>query len=74
MVRLILTFENVFQVLAADRALRGKVLSRPTPTPPGLASSICGMSIELLQPEEEETALEHLSKAALKPTGRYRVD
>ena len=74
MSRLILTFETLFQVLAADRALRDKIRSRPTPTPPGLSASICGMSIELLDPDQKELALRSLSEASLKPSGVHQVD
>ncbi len=74
MSRLILTFDTLFQVLAADRALKATVKIRPTPTPPGLSAAICGMSIELLEPTEEETALQLLQSAALPPAGVHRVD
>lgn len=74
MTRVILTFETLFQVLAADRALRGKFHTRPTPTPPGLSTSICGMSLELLEPGEQELALEHLAEASLNPAGVHQVD
>ncbi|MBX9770348.1 MAG: DUF3343 domain-containing protein, partial [Candidatus Obscuribacterales bacterium] len=54
MPRLILTFPTMFDVLAADKLLRTKFNCRPTPTPPGLSTSICGMSLELLNPEERD--------------------
>ena len=74
MTRLIMTFETLFQVLAADKALKGKVSSRPTPTPPGLSAAICGMSIEILEPEQKELALKHLANASLTPAGIHDVD
>jgi len=74
MTRLILTFETLFQVLSADKALRGKISARPTPTPPGLSSAICGMSIEILEHDQKELALKHLIESSLNPAGVHLVD
>jgi hypothetical protein len=74
MPRTLLTFETLFQVLSADKALRESMRVRPTPTPPGLSSAICGMSLELLEPGRLEAALEKLSELTLKPAGVHRVD
>lgn len=74
MSRLILTFETLFQVLAAERTLKATVRTRPTPTPPGLSAAICGMSIELLEPSEKESALELLRSADLPPAGIHTID
>jgi hypothetical protein len=73
MTRLILTFENVFQVLAADKLLKGKFNCRAVPTPAGLSSSICSISLELLQPEHEEAATERLVSEKLKPLGVHKI-
>jgi len=72
--RLILTFETLFLVLAADRLLRDKVRCRPTPTPGNLSSSICGMSIDILDSESTDAALALLSAAGNKPAGVHRID
>jgi len=73
MTRLILTFENVFQVLAADKLLKSKFNCRAVPTPAGLSSSICSISIELLQPEEESAAIERLVSERMKPVGVHKI-
>lgn len=76
MKRLIFTFESPIKVLAADKALRD-VLStrcRPVPTPPQLSQSLCGMSIELLEPKDRELALSILKAASLEPTGVHTMD
>lgn len=69
MPRSILTFQTLFQVLAAEKTLRDKFRVRPTTTPPGLSASICAMSVELLDPSEKEAALEHLTSENLLPSG-----
>ena len=73
MTRLILTFETLFKVLAADKLLRTKVSCRPTPTPAGLSSSICGMSLELLDAAQHEVALSSLRNAGLEPSGIHEI-
>ncbi len=69
--RLILTFPTLHQVLAAERALResgdSSLRCRPTPTPPGLSESICGMAIEIFAKEEQEKAIEFLRSQNLSP-------
>jgi hypothetical protein len=74
MSRVILTFPNLFQVLAADNVLNGRVQFRPTPTPPGLSADLCGMSIELLDLEEQEDALRFLSEAKIEPLGVHVLE
>ncbi len=73
--RLILTFATLHQVLAAERALRDsnndRLRCRPTPTPPGLSQSICGMAIELLLVEEADTAVQFLKEQQLIPSGTH---
>jgi len=64
MSRIILTLDTMFQVLRADKLLRERQFScRVTPTPPGLSLSVCGMSIELLDPCQMQEALEELTNA-----------
>jgi hypothetical protein len=75
--RLILTFPTLHQVLAAERALRERgdssLRCRPTPTPPGLSESICGMAIEIFAKEEQEKAIEFLRSQKLEPSGCHLV-
>jgi len=56
--RIIVTFPSLHRVLAAEKSLKsaaGEAFQiRPTPTPPGLSSAICGMSIEILSAEQEQ--------------------
>jgi hypothetical protein len=76
--RLILTFNTLHQVLSAEKALKTApnrhFKIRPTPTPPGLSSSICGMSIELLQLEQKQSAIDFLSERNMPPKGIHLVD
>lgn len=75
--RLILTFPTLHQVLAAERALResgdSSLRCRPTPTPPGLSESICGMAIEIFAKEEQAKAIEFLRSQKLEPSGCHLV-
>jgi hypothetical protein len=61
-------------VLAADKALEGRVDFRPTPTPPGLSADICGMSIELLKFDQKDIALSYLTEANLEPMGIHVIE
>ena len=74
MTRLIITFETVFQVLAANKLLKDRVDVRSVPTPAKLSSSVCGISIELLQPAQKRDALDQLKKDGLNPTGVYELE
>ncbi|HEY9870442.1 MAG TPA: DUF3343 domain-containing protein [Candidatus Obscuribacterales bacterium] len=74
MARLILTFNTLFQVLAADKLLRRSFACRPTPTPPGITDSICGMSLELLDLSQQDAALACLEQASLPPNGVHELD
>ena len=74
MSRLILTFETLFLVLAADKLLKSQVRCRPTPTPAGLSASICGMSIELLESDRVDFALALLHEAENDPAGVHQID
>lgn len=73
MTRSILTFETVFQVLAAEKLLKEKVGCRTVPTPSGFSSSICGISVEILNPDEADIALGLLDNAGLKPDGVHSL-
>ena len=68
MTRLILTFETVFQVLAAEKLLKNEfACCRTVPTPSGLSSSICGISIEILDESQKDLILARLESGKLKP-------
>ncbi len=73
MTRLILTFESVFRVLAADKLLRDQIKCRTVPTPSGLSSSICGISLELMEQEQAELALCMLKNDDINPVGVHRI-
>jgi hypothetical protein len=73
MSRIILTFETLFQVLAADKALREHVLCRPTPTPGGLSTAVCGVSLELLDHPQKDQALKRLEANNLRPNGIHEL-
>jgi len=77
MTRTILTFATLHRVLQAEKALRAdgeRVFKcRPTPTPPGLSESICGMSIELLEPAQTEQVVAFLQDQELAPSGVHLV-
>lgn len=75
MTRVLLTFESLHKLLAAEKSLKQSDKNtraetpavRPTPTPANLSESVCGMSLEILKPEEIETVLARLEKADLSP-------
>lgn len=71
--RLILTFETMFQVMSADKMLRDIFECRPTPTPSGLDESICGVSLEILNHSDKPVILEILNKRGLTPSGVHEV-
>lgn len=73
MTRSILTFETVFQVLAAEKSLAGKIPCRTVPTPAGLSSSICGMSLEILQADRADDALNLLRESSVIPVGLHTL-
>ena len=78
MPRIILTFETLHKVLAADKALRAdrhnSFKCRTTPTPPALSESICGIAIELLEPARKEEIQEFLAKLGLSAKGIHEVE
>ena len=75
--QIILTFPTIHQVLSAEKALRLNndviLRCRTTPTPPGLSSSICSMSLEILDPEDKEAVLSFLQERSLGPSGVYEL-
>ncbi|MCC6977305.1 MAG: DUF3343 domain-containing protein [Candidatus Melainabacteria bacterium] len=75
--RTILTFSTLHRVLAAEKRLRNndstKTAVRPTPTPPGLSSAICGMSLEILEKDKEQQVIDCLTRGKLVPEGVYNV-
>ena len=73
MSRLILTFETLFQVLSADKALKSHFKCRPVPTPPGLSNDICGISLELLDTSERFEALNRLQENQLAPQAIHEL-
>lgn len=76
--RVILTFESVHQVMAAEKILRTsqepKIACRPVPTPSGLSSSICGMSIEILDTDKKKVAVDFLMASHQPPSGVFEVE
>lgn len=76
--RLIVTFPTLHQVLAAEKALRAAESAvfnvRPTPTPPGLSTSICGMSIEILEEDQQQAIIEFLRRSSIEPAGVFRIE
>lgn len=78
MARVVMTFETLHKVLSAERALRAaegrSFKCRPTPTPPGLSASICGMSIELLEQARVQEIVDFLSEREMTPSGVHTVD
>ncbi|CAN5376443.1 hypothetical protein BH11CYA1_BH11CYA1_38450 [soil metagenome] len=76
--RLLLTFSTLHRVLAAERFLResgDKNFScRPTPTPPGLSESICGMSIEVFAGDQMDSVVLFLRGKNLEPSGCHFVE
>jgi hypothetical protein len=78
MIRHIITFANLHQVLSAEKALRQapekSFCVRPTSTPPGLDEAICGMSIEVLDASRLDEIVEYLKQQALPPRGVHEVE
>lgn len=76
--RIILTFTTLHQVLAAEKVLKtapdALFRIRPTPTPPGLSTSICGMSIEILASEQKQPIIDYLKVKDMQPSGVYITD
>jgi hypothetical protein len=77
-VRHIITFKNLHQVLKAERLLKNSDGNsfevRPTPTPQGLSSAVCGMSIEVLRSDQTDSIITFLRQSDLEPAGLHDVD
>jgi hypothetical protein len=73
MSRLIITFSTLFKTLQAEKILRAQISCRPTPTPPGLSSDICAVSVELLDQNKRGQALALLEKEGLTPSGIHEI-
>jgi hypothetical protein len=76
-VRHIITFKNLHQVLKAEKLLKNSADNsfeiRPTPTPQGLSSAVCGMSIEILRSDQSDNILTFLRQSDLEPVGLHTV-
>lgn len=75
--RIILTFPTLHHVLSAEKVLRENSDTassiRPTPTPPGLISAVCGMSLEILRVENVEMVLACLDSHGKKPAAMHKL-
>ncbi|MBX9694234.1 MAG: DUF3343 domain-containing protein [Cyanobacteria bacterium] len=78
MPRIILTFKTTHHLLAAEKQLKQldsqKALVRPTPVPPGLSDSICGMALELLDRNRRQEIISLLEISDLSPEGVHELD
>lgn len=75
--RIIITFETTHNVLAAEKALKSarekNFRFRPTPTPPGLSESVCGMSLEILAHDQKQDIVDFLSHRQITPQGVFEI-
>ncbi|MBZ0186284.1 MAG: DUF3343 domain-containing protein [Candidatus Obscuribacterales bacterium] len=78
MTRILLTYESLHQLLKAESRLQKEKNAgfrvRPTPTPPQLSDSVCGMALEILVLEQKEAILEFLGSSNLDPSGIHLLD
>ena len=76
--RIILTFETTHKVLAAEKALKSakerNFRFRPTPTPPGLTESVCGMALEVLSTEQKQDIIDFLDSQRIAPKGVFEIE
>jgi len=76
--RIIITFETTHKVLAAEKALKSakekNFRFRPTPTPPGLTDSVCGMALEVLNKDQKEVIVDFLMSRQIAPQGVFEVE
>lgn len=76
--KVILTFESVHQVMAAEKILRSsqepKIACRPVPTPSSISTSICGMAIEILDCEKKQVAIDILMASSQPPAGVFEIE
>lgn len=77
MTRVLLTFETLHKLLAAEKSVkeldRNSILVRPTPTPPSISEAVCSMSLEILDPELSERILLHLEQVGLVPRAVHKI-
>lgn len=77
MTRVLLTFESLHKLLAAEKSIseagNRAFLVRPTPTPPEIADTVCGMSLEILSRDLKEPIVEHLNNSNLKPKDIHEI-
>ncbi|MBP7860950.1 DUF3343 domain-containing protein [bacterium] len=76
--RLILTFQNVHSLLAAEKCLRQNLKDlktmRATATPQHLTDSVCSMSLEIFCIEEKDAILQVLKTENKYPSGVHLID
>lgn len=64
--------------MAAEKILRSlqepKIACRPVPTPSNISSSICGMSIEILDCDKKQVAIDILMASKQPPAGVFEID
>ena len=77
MTRVLLTFESLHKLLAAEKSIselnRKTLFVRPTPTPPQFADTVCGMSLEILSLDSKDEILKHLKFSNLEPENIHEV-
>lgn len=80
MKRILLTFESLHKLLRAEKFISEidnpdeKFRVRPTPTPPQISDTVCGMSLEILSTEQKDQILEHLTVSKLEPKNVHELD
>jgi len=81
--RLILTFQNVHALLAAEKCLRQKCAAknisidlRATSTPDSIneTNSVCSMALEILSLDKKDLVLQFLSEEEKNPLGIHQID
>jgi hypothetical protein len=76
--RIIITFETTHALLAAEKAMKSakerNFRFRPTPTPPGLTESVCGMALEVLASEQKQDIIDFLSSQHILPKGVHEIE
>ncbi len=76
--RLLLTFQNVHALLAAEKCLRihlsDSIDIRATSTPPYLTESVCSMALEVFNLEKKDEILETLRTENKEPSGVHLIN
>lgn len=76
--RLILTFQNVHALLAAEKCLRQNLNDltplRATATPQHLTQSVCSMALELICLDQKDAILQVLKSESKEPSGVYILE